>query len=168
MIRYLLAAQVEESVVSDQTAQLRLAGPGSSRLMKRLGAAELIRRPMGSHAVFGAHCSSRAGFMTSDGCMACRWRCQTSRIRQCSLVWQVPGSDGLMESLGAAELVGQPEGSHAVFGAGSEPVVISVGSGFSAQGYTVVASESAAAEFWQRCIKQVQHSDVIAELCAAQ
>lgn len=79
-----------------------------------------------------------------------------------------PGSDGLMESLGAAELVGQPEGSHAVFGAGSEPVVISVGSGFSAQGYTVVASESAAAEFWQRCIKQVQHSDVIAEVCAPQ
>ena len=67
-----------------------------------------------------------------------------------------PGSDGLMESLGAAGLVGQPEGSHAVFGAGSEPVVIVVGSGFSAQGYSVVASEAAAAEFWQRCIQQVQ------------
>lgn len=67
-----------------------------------------------------------------------------------------PGSDGLMESLGAARLVGQPEGSHAVFGAGSEPVVIVVGSGFSAQGYSVVASEGAAAEFWQRCIEQVQ------------
>lgn len=67
-----------------------------------------------------------------------------------------PGSDGLLESLGAAGLVGQPEGSHAVFGAGSEPVVIAAGSGFSAQGYTIVASEGAAAEFWQRCIKQVR------------
>ena len=66
-----------------------------------------------------------------------------------------PGSDGLVESLGAAELVGQPEGSHAVFSAGSEPVVIAGGSGFSAQGYTVVASDGAAAEFWQRCIQQV-------------
>ena len=67
-----------------------------------------------------------------------------------------PGSDGLLESLGAAGLVGQPEGSHAVFGAGSEPVVIAAGSGFSTEGYTIVASEGAAAEFWQRCIKQVQ------------
>ena len=67
-----------------------------------------------------------------------------------------PGSDGLMGSLGAAGLVGQPVGSHSVFGAGSEPVVIAVGSGFSGQGYTIVASEAAAAEFWQRCIEKVQ------------
>ena len=66
-----------------------------------------------------------------------------------------PGSDGLVESLGAAGRAGQPEGSHAVFGAGSEPVVIAVGSGFSAQGYTVIASDGAAAEFWQRCVQKV-------------
>lgn len=67
-----------------------------------------------------------------------------------------PKSDSLMESLGAGELVEQPEGAHAVFGAGSEPVVICASSGFSACGYTIVASEGAAAEFWQRCVKQVR------------
>ncbi len=39
--------------------------------------------------------------------------------------------------------------------AGGEPVVISVGSGFSASGYTIVASEGAAAELWHRCVEQV-------------
>lgn len=53
-------------------------------------------------------------------------------------------------------MVGRAAGSHTVYGAGSEPVVISVSSGFSVQGYTVIASEGAAAEFWQRCIKQVR------------
>ena len=34
-------------------------------------------------------------------------------------------------------------------------MVISVGSGFSASGYTIVASEGAAAELWHRCFEQV-------------
>lgn len=67
-----------------------------------------------------------------------------------------PQSDSLVKALGAGELVGRAAGSHAVYGAGREPVVISVSSGFSTQGYTVIASEGAAADFWQRCIKQVR------------
>ncbi|CAK0742478.1 hypothetical protein CVIRNUC_001399 [Coccomyxa viridis] len=63
-------------------------------------------------------------------------------------------SDSFIAGLGAGELVGQAHGSHAVFKAGGEPVVISVGSGFSASGYTIVASEGAAAELWHRCVEQ--------------
>ena len=39
-------------------------------------------------------------------------------------------------------------------------MVISVGSGFSATGYTIVASEGAAAELWHRCIEQVHYSSL--------
>lgn len=66
-----------------------------------------------------------------------------------------PTSDALLGKLGAAELVGQPPCSHARFGVAGQPVVVSVGSGLSDNGYTFIAGHDVAGQVWQHLVDQV-------------
>ncbi len=66
-----------------------------------------------------------------------------------------PGSDELMTKLGAGSLVDREEGSHAVFGAAGQPVVVSVAAELGVAGYSIVASEGIGGDLWQRIVGQV-------------
>ena len=50
----LSVSQVEVADISDETVQLRLAGPQCDSFIASLGAGELVGQPHGSHAVFKA------------------------------------------------------------------------------------------------------------------
>ncbi|EIE25315.1 Aminomethyltransferase folate-binding domain-containing protein [Coccomyxa subellipsoidea C-169] len=65
-----------------------------------------------------------------------------------------PGSDELMTKLGAGSLVDREEGSHAVFGAAGQPVVVSVAAELGVAGYSIVASEGIGGDLWQRIVGQ--------------
>jgi folate-binding protein YgfZ len=60
-----------------------------------------------------------------------------------------PESDGLVQRLGMAAIVGQPFDSHQVFGLNGVEVRVAVGNGLSQSGYTLILNAADAAVVWQ-------------------
>ncbi|HLP90992.1 MAG TPA: folate-binding protein [Nostocaceae cyanobacterium] len=58
-----------------------------------------------------------------------------------------PGSDAIMEKLGAGAIIGQPYANHSLINGG---VIVAVGSGLAIPGYTVILPVSEKAKFWQQ------------------
>lgn len=67
-----------------------------------------------------------------------------------------PESDELVTKLGAGSLVGCEEGSHSVFGAAGQPVVVCVARDLGMPGYSMIASEGVGGDLWQRIVSQVR------------
>jgi folate-binding protein YgfZ len=59
-----------------------------------------------------------------------------------------PGSDALIEKLGAGEVVGQPYGTHQVFDLNGIEVRVAVGSGLALPGYTLMLSADQSPTLW--------------------
>ncbi|WP_421655197.1 YgfZ/GcvT domain-containing protein [Leptothermofonsia sp. ETS-13] len=60
-----------------------------------------------------------------------------------------PGSDRVLEQLGADVLVNQPYASHQLFNLAGQEVRVAVGSGLALPGYTLVMGREGAAALWQ-------------------
>lgn len=61
-----------------------------------------------------------------------------------------PGSDAIMEKLGAEAIIGQPYGTHQLFDGG---VRVAVGSGLASPGYTLILPASEKATVWQKIVE---------------
>lgn len=59
-----------------------------------------------------------------------------------------PGSDALLEQLGAGVMIGQPDGSHQRFTVGDTEVRVAVGSGLATLGYTLILSAADKETLW--------------------
>ncbi|BAB75754.1 YgfZ/GcvT domain-containing protein [Anabaena sp. FACHB-709] len=60
-----------------------------------------------------------------------------------------PGSDAVVEKLGAGEIIGQPHGNHITIDGG---VVAAVGSGLASPGYTLILPVSQKQQVWQQIL----------------
>lgn len=69
-----------------------------------------------------------------------------------------PGSDAIIEKLGAGAIIGQPYANHILINGG---VIVAVGSGLAIPGYTVILPVSEKAKFWQeiQALGAVEMSD---------
>jgi folate-binding protein YgfZ len=61
-----------------------------------------------------------------------------------------PGSDAVVEKLGAGAIIGQPYGNHIVV---DGDIIIAVGSGLAAPGYTLILPASLKEQVWQQIIE---------------
>ncbi|MBD1903180.1 folate-binding protein [Trichocoleus sp. DQ-A3] len=59
-----------------------------------------------------------------------------------------PGSDALLEQLGAGAMIGQPDGSHQQLTVGDIEVRVAVGSGLATPGYTLILSAADKETLW--------------------
>ncbi|MEW5861781.1 MAG: folate-binding protein [Cyanobacteriota bacterium] len=59
-----------------------------------------------------------------------------------------PGSDALLEQLGAGVMIGQPDGSHQRLTVGDTEVQVAVGSGLATLGYTLILSAADKERLW--------------------
>jgi glycine cleavage system aminomethyltransferase T len=66
-----------------------------------------------------------------------------------------PESDAILLDLKADHIVGQPYGSHTLLEFQHTPVIVAVGSGLAAPGYTLICGEACAADLWQSILAQV-------------
>ncbi|MEN9234641.1 MAG: hypothetical protein Q6K59_00435, partial [Gloeomargarita sp. GMQP_bins_25] len=65
-----------------------------------------------------------------------------------------PGSQALLDQLGASDLTAQPVGHHRVVTWAGHPLWIAVGSGLVTRGYTVILPVAMAADLWQGWVQQ--------------
>lgn len=66
-----------------------------------------------------------------------------------------PDSSAILGDLGAGQLAGAPPGQHMLLGLQGAPVIVAVGSGLSAPGFTFIVDERAAGDLWTTLIAKV-------------
>lgn len=64
-----------------------------------------------------------------------------------------PGSDAVLKSLGAGEIIGKTLHDHQLLNLGEMEVRVAVGSGLAAPGYTLIVAAENAAKLWQNLVQ---------------